>query len=926
MFSKATQWFPYARPVLAAALIFSASCAEAPTTAPILPNDSVATVGIGPVFDVAPQQQVFTSGTNVRTWDAIIPAAAYANWETTVCTAQPLVGRGANWQNEHDAFVLTGHPWANSYFFAPWINAWNSLGSVGPSGHNWTKYRTQVQGNGSFVISLLADNCSWIYLDGTLVGVQGTNLAANSYGLTMNGSHNLEFIIFDGGGAAGGKFRLETTTNPPPPLNPDLDGDGCLNEVDAFPLDPTRCVGDNSAPVITPIIPAPSGQNGWYTGDVNLTWSVVDNESPITSSPCPAVTVVNNTAGITFTCNATSAGGTSSRSVTIKRDNTPPVITETITGTPGDNGWYVSTVNVTFSISDDVSNVPSPNCPTPPVDFDTPGVDRFCTATNFAGLNATKTVRIKRDTQRPMIAPAVTGTPGMNQWFVTDVGLTWIITETGSGVASAIGCDPYSQTTDTPLPVSLSCTVKDRAGNANFRPFILKRDASLPTIAKSVTGTIGNDDWFTTDMTLNWTVTPNGPSGLASPPCPSSSVNTDTPGILFKCFAKTGAGRVIEGQANIKRDASVPVATPTVTGTPGSDGWYTSNVSVSWGVIANGPSRATSSCTTTTISDDTNGQTVECEAVSGAGKKGLNAVNVKRDATVPVVTPTVSGTTGSGGWYTSDVSVSWGVATGPSRATSSCAVSTLSINTASQAYGCSATSGAGLTGTGSVTVKRDNSTPTITPTVTGTMGSNGWYKSDVSVSWSVIANGPSGATSPCAVSTQTTDTNGTTVDCSATSGAGIDASNSVDFKRDATNPLVGFTDNAGTYTVDQTVSITCSASDAMSLLASSTCAPITGSAYSFGVGTTTRTASALDVAGNSSSATTSFTVRATAATLCTVTRLFVTGPGEEGVESSMCGKLEKGNYGPYINEVQAQSGKKITAANANILITWARTL
>lgn len=197
--------------------------------------------------------QVFTSGSHVKTWDPIIPASTYPNWETTVCTNIPLVGRNANWQNPHNAFVVGGHPWAYDYFYAPWINAWNSLASVGPGGHNWTKYETEVSGNGSFVIRLLADNCSWIYLDGTLVGVQNTNLAANSYGLTLNGAHTLEFIIFDGGGAAGGKFILETTTNPPPPLNPDLDGDGHPNTQDAFPLDPTEWedsdgdgVGDNA--------------------------------------------------------------------------------------------------------------------------------------------------------------------------------------------------------------------------------------------------------------------------------------------------------------------------------------------------------------------------------------------------------------------------------------------------------------------------------------------------------------------------------------------------------------------------------------------------------------------------------------------------------------------------------------------------------
>lgn len=210
---------------------------------------------------------VFTSGTNVTTWDAIPESNQPASWGSTFCVASPAVGPGANWQNPHNAYVLSGHPWAGtggSDFDAPWINAWNDLSSSGSGGtspyYNWTRYDTQVSGNGTFVLRLLADNCSWVYLDGVLVGRQADNWYWTSstdnnmsYGVTLNGTHTLSFIIFDGGGAAGGKFILETTSNPPEPLNPDLDGDGHVNDQDAFPLDPTEWadsdgdgVGDNA--------------------------------------------------------------------------------------------------------------------------------------------------------------------------------------------------------------------------------------------------------------------------------------------------------------------------------------------------------------------------------------------------------------------------------------------------------------------------------------------------------------------------------------------------------------------------------------------------------------------------------------------------------------------------------------------------------
>ncbi len=67
------------------------------------------------------------------------------------------------------------------------------------------------------------------------------------------------------------------------------------------------------------------GSNGWYTGDVTVSWAVVDNESAVTSrTGCSVLTISADTAGTTLTCSATSAGGASSVPVTIKIDKTAP--------------------------------------------------------------------------------------------------------------------------------------------------------------------------------------------------------------------------------------------------------------------------------------------------------------------------------------------------------------------------------------------------------------------------------------------------------------------------------------------------------------------------------------------------------------------------------------------------------------------------
>jgi Ca2+-binding RTX toxin-like protein len=85
---------------------------------------------------------------------------------------------------------------------------------------------------------------------------------------------------------------------------------------------------DITPPTITPTVSGTTGKNGWYVSDVTVSWEVGDAESDVASrSGCDASTVSSDTAATTFTCEATSAGGTTSKSVVVKRDATSPTVT-----------------------------------------------------------------------------------------------------------------------------------------------------------------------------------------------------------------------------------------------------------------------------------------------------------------------------------------------------------------------------------------------------------------------------------------------------------------------------------------------------------------------------------------------------------------------------------------------------------------------
>ncbi len=114
---------------------------------------------------------------------------------------------------------------------------------------------------------------------------------------------------------------------------------------------------DATSPIITPTISGTLGNNGWYVSDVTVSWDVTDAESAITTTGCDTSVINTDTIGTTLTCTATSAGGTNSQDVTIKRDATLPIITGTPTTLPNANNWYNTDVNVQFSCTDVTSGV-----------------------------------------------------------------------------------------------------------------------------------------------------------------------------------------------------------------------------------------------------------------------------------------------------------------------------------------------------------------------------------------------------------------------------------------------------------------------------------------------------------------------------------------------------------------------------------------
>jgi hypothetical protein len=175
----------------------------------------------------------------------------------------------------------------------------------------------------------------------------------------------------------------------------------------------------------------------------------------------------------------------------------------------------------------------------------------------------------------------------------------------------------------------------------------------------------------------------------------------------------------------------------------------------------------------------------------------------------------------------------------------------------------------------------------------------------------------------------------TTVTFHAEDNAGnVETNRTLIVRIDKTPPVVGYTGNLGTYTVDQNIDITCSATDTLSGIASSTCVDIHRPAYELPLGTNTFSATAVDAAGNSASASITFTVKVTEESLANLTRRFSTSPS---IADSLSVKLDAarravtpqaraGQIRAYLNELAAQTGKAFSPGHAAILSRLAQAL
>lgn len=454
---------------------------------------------------------------------------------------------------------------------------------------------------------------------------------------------------------------------------------------------------DNQPPVTTIIPDGKQGGNNWYTSDVWISFTATDKggsgvkttEYSLDGSKwLPAEPFIMTREGsATVYARSTDMVGNveTTQTMLIKIDKTKPTVHGTVTSPLGPvrDGWYGSNVTVYFTAEDAISGVSTIS-----KEIELKEEGRSQSVTGMATDNASNTGTvvvggINIDLKPPMITTILSGDSGTiseNAWYSSNVTITAISSDASSGVNTTeyrIGNDnwaPYRYpiTIEKEDVTLIKFRSTDNVGNVGYA----SRDIHIDTVSPKINYTIismakpNEDGWYMDTVIVHFTATDD-----------RSGVRDITPDIYLSSDGKnqtvTGYATDMAGNTqsitteNISIDMSPPVTGMKLNRTPSDDGWYNSDVSISFTSTDN---QGKGSDRTEYSLDNKNWQiytvpfylseegihTVYYRSYDNAGhQEPVNARNVKIDKSIPTIKPEVSGSNtiswNETDWYTKNV-------------------------------------------------------------------------------------------------------------------------------------------------------------------------------------------------------------------------------------------------------------------------------
>ena len=441
----------------------------------------------------------------------------------------------------------------------------------------------------------------------------------------------------------------------------------------------------------------------------------------------------------------------------------------------GNSAWCINNGKVVISASDPqgfavtisgsitLNGSSTPFSCANPCDLSMPsgsGTVSYSAVAATSGLSsATGSIAFYFDTGNPVITSSTSGAQSGSWHISVGATVTVLSSDSISGLASVsitrngtVVTSPFSLADGTH---NISVIATDVAGNQSASSFTVKVDSVKPQITFDTTGLL-NGAWYRSATVAVGAA--DATSGVQSLLITDNGFAKSSPIALFDgahtifATATDNAGNVQAASLNLQVDGTPPTIVPNITGTSGSNGWYISDVQVSASAADAG-----SGLDIFMISVDGNAwqdysapislsdglHTVQFQAADIAGNSAAANISVDVDTIAPQVISSITGSTGTNGWYVSGVTVQ----AANTDSTSAIASEKYRLDGGAWQNGSSITvsqdglhtvdflviDNAGNQTTISRSFKIDQAPPQITLTPAGVSRNSGWYVSSVSL-------------------------------------------------------------------------------------------------------------------------------------------------------------------------------------------------
>jgi hypothetical protein len=259
-------------------------------------------------------------------------------------------------------------------------------------------------------------------------------------------------------------------------------------------------------------------------------------------------------------------------------------------------------------------------------------------------------------------------------------------------------------------------------------------DPTPPIVTPVISGTLGAVGWYTTNVTVNWSVVDPESIILSTTGCNAITLANNTTSTQLVCSAESDGGTTTVSKT-FKLDKTPPATSATPSRIADANGWYNHDLTV--GFIGNDTTSGLESCSADAAytGPDTAGTTISGTCRDRAGNTAAANFPLKYDETAPQANPSAR-TPDANGWFNHAVTIAFQGADATSGVDSCTQTTFAGPDDPSIALTGMCRDMAGNQSTSSsFTFKYDETPPQASATASRATDVNGWYNHPLAVSF-----------------------------------------------------------------------------------------------------------------------------------------------------------------------------------------------